>query len=75
MILQVGLCPHQPLKHYLIMKHTARFGQFDDREREILRMALRRLYDERIMAIDRGLADPTFTEFEVSALIYELNEK
>lgn len=57
------------------MKHTARFGQFDDRERDLLRMALRRLYDQRIMAIDRGLADPTPTENDIAALIYELYEK
>lgn len=57
------------------MKHTARFGQFDDRERDLLRMALRRFYDDMIIAIDRGLADSSFTEFEVSALLYEINEK
>lgn len=54
------------------MKHTSRFGQFNDRERDLLRMALRRFYDDMIMAIDRGLADPSFTEFEVSALLYEI---
>ena len=57
------------------MKHTSRFGQFNDRERDLMRMALRRFYDDMIRAIDRGLADPSFTEFEVSALLYEINEK
>lgn len=54
------------------MKHTSRFGQFNDRERDLLRMALRRFYDEMTMAVDRGLADPSFIQFEVSALLYEI---
>lgn len=54
------------------MEHASRFGQFNDRERDLMRMALRRFYDDMIMAIDRGLADPSFTEFEVSALLYEI---
>lgn len=54
------------------MKHTSRFGQFDDRERDLMRMALRRFYDDMILAVDRGLADPSFTQFEVSALLYEI---
>ena len=54
------------------MKHTSRFGQFNDRERDLMRMALRRFYDDMIRAVDRGLADPSFTEFEVSALLYEI---
>lgn len=57
------------------MRHTARFGQFDDREKSLLRMALRHFHDDMIIAIDRGLADSTFTEFEVTALLYEINEK
>lgn len=57
------------------MKHTSRFGQFNDRERDLMRMALRRFYDDMIMAIDRGLADPSFTEFEVSALLYEIGRR
>lgn len=54
------------------MKHTSRFGQFNDRERDLIRMALRRFYDDMTIAVDRGLADPSFTQFEVSALIYEI---
>lgn len=54
------------------MKHTSRFGQFNDRERDLMRMALRRFYDEMTIAVDRGLADPSFTQFEVSALLYEI---
>lgn len=54
------------------MKHTSRFGQFTNRERDLMRMALRRFYDDMIMAVDRGLADPSFTEFEVSVLLYEI---
>lgn len=73
--LVVGLCPHPPLKGYLIMKHTSRFDQFNDRERDLLRMALRRFYDDMIRAVDRGLADPSFTQVEVSVLLYEINEK
>lgn len=57
------------------MEKTSRFGQFDDREKDLLRMALRRFYDDMIIAIDRGLAKSDFTEFEVSALLYEINEK
>ena len=57
------------------MKHTSRFGQFNDRERDLLRMALRRFFDDMINAVDRDLADPSFTMFEVSALLYEINEK
>lgn len=56
------------------MKHTSRFGQFNDRERDLMRMALRRFYDEMTMAVDRGLADPSFTQFEVSALLYEIQK-
>ena len=57
------------------MKHTSRFGQFNDREKDLLRMALHRFYDDMIMAIDRGLADPDTKVMEVAALYYELNEK
>lgn len=72
--LVVGRCPHHPLADCLIMEHTTRFGQFTDRERDLMRMALRRFYDDMIMAIDRGLADPSFTEIEVATLLYEINE-
>lgn len=54
------------------MEHSSRFGQFNDRERDLLRMALRRFYDDMNLAVDRGLADPSFTQFEVSALLYEI---
>lgn len=57
------------------MKPTSRFGQFNDQERDLMRMALRRFYNEMVMAVDRGLADPSPKEMEVAALIYELNEK
>lgn len=56
------------------MKHTSRFGQFNDRERDLMRMAMRRFYDDMTMAVDRGLADPSFTQFEVSALLYEIQK-
>lgn len=54
------------------MKHTSRFGQFNDRERDLMRMALRRFYDDMINAVDRDLADPAPIMFEVSALLYEI---
>lgn len=56
------------------MMHTSRFGQFDARERALLKVALIRLHDDINTAIDRGLAKPNYSEFEVTALIYELRE-
>ena len=55
------------------MEHASRFGQFDDRERDLLRMALRRFSDDMMKAVDRGLAEPSFTQFEVATLLYEIN--
>lgn len=56
------------------MKHAARFGQLNDREKALLKVALIRFHDDINTAIDRGLVMPTYSEFEVTALIDEINE-
>lgn len=51
---------------------VSRFSTFTDRERDLIRMALRRFYDDMEKAILSGIADDEKKSFEVSLLLYEL---
>ena len=49
----------------------SRFGLFEDSEREVIRMALRRLYDDFLKAEMQGY-EPSEISGIAAALIYEL---
>lgn len=53
---------------------VSRFSTFNDRERDLIRMALRRFYDDLEKAVLSGIADEDEKSYEVSLLIYELNK-
>ena len=52
----------------------SRFSSFTDRERDIIRMSLRRFSDDMTKAVLSGLADEDTINYEVSVLIYELEK-
>lgn len=51
----------------------SRFVLFDDSEREVIRMALRRLYDDYLKAEMQGY-EPSENSGVAAALIYELTK-
>lgn len=51
---------------------VSRFSTFTDRERDLIRMALRRFNDDMTRAVLSGMADQASDAFEVSILLYEL---
>lgn len=51
---------------------VSRFSTFTDRERDLLRMGLRRFYDDLLKASMSGMADNDSKAFELSVLLYEL---
>lgn len=53
---------------------VSRFSTFNDRERDLIRMALKRFYDDMERAVLSGIADNDPKIFEVSALLYELTK-
>lgn len=53
---------------------VSRFSTFNDRERDLIRMALKRFYDDMEKAILSGIADDDEKIYEVSLLIYELTK-
>lgn len=53
----------------------SRFSNFTDRESDLIRMALKRFYDDMEKAILSGIADEDEKSYEVSLLIYELNKR
>lgn len=52
----------------------SRFSSFTDRERDIIRMSLRRFSDDMTKAVLSDLADEDTIIYEVSVLIYELEK-
>lgn len=50
---------------------NSRFAVFEDSEREVIRMALRRLYDDYLKAEMQGY-EPSENTVTAAALIYEL---
>ena len=52
---------------------VSRFLTFTDRERDLIRMALRRFYDDIEKAILSDIADDDEKSFEISILLYELS--
>lgn len=50
----------------------SRFSNFTERERDLLRMSLRRFYDDMERACLSGIAEPDSKLSEVSALYFEL---
>lgn len=53
---------------------VSRFSTFTDRERDLIRMALKRFYDDMENAILHGFADDDEKIYEVSLLLYELTK-
>ena len=51
---------------------VSRFSTFTDRERDLIRMALKRFSDDLTRATLSGLADNDPKTFEISLLLYEL---
>lgn len=51
----------------------SRFSSFTDRERDIIRMALKRFSDDMTRAVLSGVADDDSIAYEVSVLLYELS--
>lgn len=52
----------------------SRFSSFTDRERDIIRMSLKRFADDMTQAVLSGLADNDSKIYEVSVLLYELEK-
>lgn len=50
----------------------SRFSTFNDRERDLLRMALKRFSDDMTRAVLSGIADNDPKIYEVTVLLYEL---
>ena len=50
----------------------SRFSSFTDRERDLIRMALKRFYDDMTRSVLSGIADEDSMMYEVSVLLYEL---
>lgn len=53
---------------------VSRFSSFDDCERDLIRMALQRFYDDMVRAVMSGVADYDPKIYEVSVLLYELKK-
>lgn len=51
----------------------SRFSTFTDRERDLIRMALKRFSDDMTRAVLSGVADHDSKAYEVSVLLYELS--
>lgn len=53
---------------------VSRFSSFNACERDLIRMALQRFYDDMERAVMSGVADNDPKIYEVSVLLYELKK-